>query len=199
MDFNFNKIGEVDVTELKNSITNLNLDSWFEYQDRQLHPTSPLKKTETIPILFTKNIGQVIPIEYDFNTLDNNKFLISKYYYFLNIEDFLKKIQPIYDKSFGKGDISMILLVKLNSNSKIPPHIDEGLSNNICNRTHIPLVTNEKVIFNINGEERNLKEGEIWEIANQHTHSIRNESTIDRIHLLIDYLPNSKKIKDTII
>ena len=42
----------------------------------------------------------------------------------------------------------------------------------------------------IDGEEKNLKEGEIWEISNVNKmHSVRNGGQKNRVHLLIDYAP----------
>jgi quercetin dioxygenase-like cupin family protein len=51
-------------------------------------------------------------------------------------------------------------------------------------------VTDDEVIFTVGGEERNIKEGEIFEIDNSNKlHSVINNSEeIDRVHLLADWL-----------
>ena len=61
-----------------------------------------------------------------------------------------------------------------------------------CKRTHIPIITNSEVTFTVGGETKFLKEGEIWEINNTKEHSVDNNSDIDRIHLLIDIMPNEE-------
>ena len=59
----------------------------------------------------------------------------------------------------------------------------------MVNRVHLPIVTDDEVLFYVGGEERHLKEGEIFEINNHNDlHWVRNNSKIDRIHLLIDWL-----------
>ena len=41
-----------------------------------------------------------------------------------------------------------------------------------------------------------MKQGEIWEIDNANkVHSVNNDGNTDRIHLLIDYQIEDKKIK----
>ena len=59
-----------------------------------------------------------------------------------------------------------------------------------CHRIHIPIVTNEKSIFFVNGEEKNMRGGEIWEIDNEAVHMVENRSDADRIHLIVDWMPN---------
>lgn len=189
MDFNFKKIGTVNVSNIKNFLSKIDENIWVEYVDRQSYAPNPLmKETETIPIIFD--------IE---SITDNNNATISKYYSEFNIGDFIKSIKPLYENEFGIGDFKRILLVRLKKGCKIKAHVDDGYSLILCNRTHIPIVTNENVLFNVDGETKNLREGEIWEIANQKIHSVNNNSDIDRIHMVIDYLPKSKLINKNLI
>jgi aspartyl/asparaginyl beta-hydroxylase (cupin superfamily) len=77
----------------------------------------------------------------------------------------------------------------LKSNSKIDKHIDAGKSLSICHRVHIPIITNKNVLFEIDNEIKNLKEGEMWEINNsEKIHSVVNNSNTDRIHLIVDWI-----------
>jgi aspartyl/asparaginyl beta-hydroxylase (cupin superfamily) len=61
------------------------------------------------------------------------------------------------------------------------------MSLEFCNRTHIPIKTNDNVLFTVAGETINMKEGEIWEFNNQKYHSVHNNGDEDRWHLIIDY------------
>ena len=109
----------------------------------------------------------------------------------LQFTDFLEKIKNLYIEKFGNGFIIRAILVKLKANSNIDRHIDESTSLDICHRTHIPIITNKYVLFEIDNEIKNLKEGEIWEINNtQKNHSVENYSNQDRIHLIVDWINN---------
>ena len=45
-----------------------------------------------------------------------------------------------------------------------------------------------------------MKEGEIWEINNnEKKHSVENDGTEDRIHLLIDFLPKTEQSRKALI
>ena len=61
---------------------------------------------------------------------------------------------------------------------------------NTIKRHHIPIVTNDEVWFYVDGEKKNLKTGEIWEIDNTKLHKVENLSNKDRVHVIVDILPN---------
>ena len=60
-----------------------------------------------------------------------------------------------------------------------------------CHRIHVPIITNDEVVFSVGGEELNMREGEMWEINNATLHAVENRSEQDRIHLIVDWVPNS--------
>lgn len=176
---NFNFIGNTDIDYIKNNINELD---WREHNLRQ-NLFEPHKHTETLEIMW------------DIESLHTNKIgKTHPNYYKLNMEYFLNEIKPTYEFIFGNGYFIRVLLVKLKANTNIGTHIDYGESLINCKRTHIPIITNEKVKFTIAGEIKYLKEGEIWEIDNTKEHSVDNNSNEDRIHLILDYYV-IKKIK----
>jgi tetratricopeptide (TPR) repeat protein len=52
------------------------------------------------------------------------------------------------------------------------------------------LITNDDVAFFVGGEEKNMKAGEFWEINNSVDHAVENRSGDDRIHIIVDWMPN---------
>lgn len=80
-----------------------------------------------------------------------------------------------------------IIYTKLHPNSEIPIHVDGGESLLYNQRLHIPIETNEEVSFIVGGERKNLPKGSIFEVNNQKTHSVINNSNEDRIHLIVDW------------
>ena len=83
--------------------------------------------------------------------------------------------------------LQAVRLMKLTPGSVIKEHTDFGLAAEEGNaRLHIPIRTNEGVIFNLNGERVFLNEGECWYLRLQDPHSVENHGKTDRVHIVID-------------
>lgn len=81
-------------------------------------------------------------------------------------------------------------LVKMLANTSIRPHLDGGDMLNVSRRCHIPIITNPDVYFTVLDNTVNMLEGQCYEINNGMPHSVNNGSDFDRVHLIIDLLPN---------
>ena len=73
----------------------------------------------------------------------------------------------------------------------IPPHRDMvgnvgfgGL------RLHVPIITNDKVNFIVDGRKVNMGVGELWALDTSYTHSVTNFGSTNRIHLVMDVILN---------
>ena len=88
------------------------------------------------------------------------------------------------------GFVVRMVFAKLLAGGKIPEHSDSGYSLLNCHRIHIPIVSNEDNLFFVGGEQKNMQVGEFWEIDNAGPHSVNSRSDEDRIHLIIDWMPN---------
>ena len=176
-DFNFRYVGNIEVDNILEKVNQLTNADWEEYNFRQIR-FKPHIHTQTIPIIFDEDFRNTNPS-------------CTKWYSIFESDiDFLKKK---ISKFYGGGYIIRCILTKLISNKSIPTHIDVGMSLSMCKRIHIPIVTNDSVIFTVDNEKKNLKTGEMWEINNcKCAHSVENNSDIDRIHLIIDYVPYQK-------
>lgn len=173
--FNFKFVAKINVDSIEDKINQFTKEEWKEFDFRQ-KSYEVHRNTETIPLIFDK----------DFR-LSNPSYL--KTYKLFEHE--LNEIQEIFKHFYGKGFIIRALLVNLKANKQIEEHIDAGESLSICHRVHIPIITNEETIFTIANESKNLKKGEMWEINNcEKTHSVLNNSTQDRIHLIVDWIKN---------
>ena len=109
-------------------------------------------------------------------------------------EKFASALAPILSlisaRHAGEGFIGRILIAKLRAGGRILTHADHVYSLVKCNRNHIPLVTNEHAVFTIGGEDKVMRQGEMWEINNATTHAVYNGGDEDRIHLIIDWIPS---------
>lgn len=99
-------------------------------------------------------------------------------------------IDYVSDYYRDNGFVVRIVLAKLLKNGSIPKHTDAGYSLLNCHRVHIPLISSDDVAFSVGGEEINMGVGEFWEINNGVTHGVENRGTEDRIHLIVDWMPN---------
>ena len=170
---NFKYIGKIKVNSFKDKINNFNNKLWDSFDFRQ-KTFEVHKETKTIPLIF----------DTDFRL--SNPTYLNQYETF---KDEFKIINNKLKKIYGKGFIIRAILVLLKSNSKINKHIDTGKSLSICHRVHIPIITNKEVLFEIDNEIKNLKEGEMWEINNsEKLHSVINNSNTNRIHLIVDWI-----------
>lgn len=133
----------------------------------------------------------------DFNEDIKNiesKFIDDQLNYYTDI--IVKQLEKDFD-----GMSALVLYVKLPAGKSIGPHTDGGYYLSIVHRLHIPIVTNDKVYFtleNVNNTKDpnkvsiNMKQGILYEINNQHRHSVQNSGLIDRIHLIVDIIPKNK-------
>ncbi|HTL97972.1 MAG TPA: aspartyl/asparaginyl beta-hydroxylase domain-containing protein [Holophagaceae bacterium] len=80
-------------------------------------------------------------------------------------------------------------LMKLDAGAVIKEHRDAGLCAEEGEaRFHIPVLTHPDVAFVLDGDRLPLQAGECWYLNFNLPHSVRNESQVDRIHLVIDAL-----------
>lgn len=99
-------------------------------------------------------------------------------------------ITKILNLNYGNGTIFNVQFSLLPPNKKIKIHYDSGLHFSLSHRIHLPVITNEKVLFFIGDQKFNFKTNQLVEINNKKGHYVENNSTESRIHLIIDYIPS---------
>jgi hypothetical protein len=87
------------------------------------------------------------------------------------------------------GTVIRAMAAKLMAGKKITPHTDRHVSFHKGHRIHVPITTNPRVRFMIDGQPYQFKVGEAYEINNQKTHSVMNKGKEDRITFIFDYVP----------
>lgn len=174
--YNYQFVGKLNFFQSGNiirKVKKITANEWDEYTFRQ-NTFAVHRHTKTIPIIFDE----------DFRMKE-----ISYTKWYSSFETDLKKIQKIVSKKYGDGYINRCILTKLLSGRVISPHCDSGLALSLGKRIHIPLITNRNVEFSVDGEVKNMKRGEMWEINNTNKiHSVCNHGKDDRVHLILDYV-----------
>ena len=95
-----------------------------------------------------------------------------------------------------------IRLMKLTAGKSLRKHndnIDPDIENKKIVRIHIPIRTNQDVVFTMyendeddNGEKLNLKTGHFYYLDVTKPHSVSNNSSLDRYHLVVDCYVNKE-------
>lgn len=167
---------KINVSLIKEDVSKFNSE-WLEDTSRQ-HIFDVHKHTSTIQITdFDLDWECFSPYVYK-PVLKNKKL-------FIYLKPIFNYLENLHDGKIGRS-----MFVKLLANKNIDKHIDGGAYLLVAKRHHIPIITNSKVLFIIDGEQKNLDEGEIWEIDNSKEHEVKNLSNEDRVHLIVDIIPN---------
>jgi hypothetical protein len=90
------------------------------------------------------------------------------------------------------GTVIRAMAAKLLAGGIINPHTDRHPSFHCGHRIHVPITTNPRVRFMIDGRPYQFKICEAYEINNQKTHSVMNKGGEDRITFIFDYVPAEK-------
>lgn len=137
-----------------------------------------------------KHTNSVFVYEYDAKWTKNTKYNLDVR---CKDQELLDLVAPIIKDLEGlhNGRVGKALFIKLPPSKDVNPHIDFGDYLESVRRHHIAILTNPKVSFIIDGEKQFMDIGECWEVNNNKMHQVWNEGDTDRIHLLIDIIPNS--------
>jgi hypothetical protein len=103
-------------------------------------------------------------------------------------EKFFPHIEPILNelKKYYEYNRCSIFIARLKPGGIIDEHADAGPFLELCNRVHVPLKSNPKVRYVVDGKSYYWEPGKIYEFDNTRVHGVYNESGEDRIHLVIN-------------
>jgi hypothetical protein len=166
-----------NIDEIKKVVLNLS-DEWDIWEFRQRNYTVH-KNTKSYPFFWGT----------DENILLNNNLIITEHNKnceILNlIQNDLQYLMKHYD-----GKILKIMLSNLLKNKTISEHIDAEYLLINSHRLHLPIITNADIIFRIEEYSYNMEYGIWYEFDNTRFHGVINGSDIDRVHLMVDIIPN---------
>lgn len=177
--FNFKKISTINIEPYLNITKNFTEEDWerFTYRQNKWHVH---RHTRTIPLLFD--------IENMTKKLEDITNVTPRLHY-PKFKKLLDDISVICKNVYGEGYLLRAILTELKSKHNIDQHRDQSDNLEKCKRLHTAIITDPKCIFTVGEESINMQPGEIWEINNSgKIHSVKNESNINRIHLITDWI-----------
>ena len=164
----------IDVSRIQNKLGRLPQEAWLNSGREERYAAH--RNTQALRLI------------YDEDFRHNNPTYHPRYGQF---EDELRSlVDRISNYYGGDGFVVRLIFASLLGHQEILLHRDKHYSLINCHRVHIPIVTNELITFTVGGEEKKLREGELWEIDNSTFHAVTNDGDEDRIHLIIDWVPN---------
>lgn len=171
------ELGDIDASALHDAILAQDEAAWREDEYRQdvydVH-----RQTESIVLVFTDGSGWPsceVRKEPGWDRL---------------AEVAVPIMHEIIDKHYPKGGtIIRAMAAKLLAGGKITPHVDQHPSFHCGHRIHVPITTNSRVRFMIDGRPYQLQVGQAYELNNQKQHSVMNKGKEDRITFIFDYVP----------
>ncbi len=165
-----------EVKKLQNEIANLTTQPWQEHYQKKHYEGN----WSAIPLRSINGLADNIIISPE----ENAEYADTP---------FLKQCPYIQEvlSNFNCALLAVRLL-KLDAGAIIKEHRDAELNFEKGEiRIHIPIITHELVEFSLDKERIKMKEGECWYLNLNLPHSIKNNSPINRIHLVIDAKVNN--------
>lgn len=167
----------------------------FQFDENRLvHDLSLILENKWIPHFNTSGYNgewNVVPL-YSNNGEESNIFAYPSVDSKIQQTSIIKKCSYFKEviESFKFSVVSARLL-RLGVGTEIKPHRDHELGYEDNNfRLHIPVVTNSNVRFILDGELLKMQPGECWYTNVNYIHSVSNQGSSDRIHLVIDGVRN---------
>ncbi len=171
------ELGAVDFEPLRRAILAQEAAAWHEEQVRQ-ESYEVHRQTQSIVLVFTDGSGWPeieVRKEAGWDRLAEAAVPV--------MHDLIARCYP------PGGAIIRAMAAKLVAGGKIRPHRDSHPSFHHGHRIHVPITTNPRVRFIIDGRPYRFEVGQAYELNNQLTHSVANKGDEDRITFIFDYVP----------
>ena len=88
---------------------------------------------------------------------------------------------------YARGAFPRVMLARMRPGGVIQPHRDANPAAKWPHKIHVPLQTNDQVVFFVEGQPYRFAEGEAVEVNNMGVHAVNNGGTTDRVHLIFEY------------
>ena len=95
--------------------------------------------------------------------------------------------QAVRPYGYANAAFPRVMLARMAPGGVIKPHRDANPAAKWPHKVHVPLLTNERVTFFVDGVGYHLEEGEAVEVSNMAVHAVENAGDRDRIHLIFEY------------
>jgi hypothetical protein len=169
------KLGQVDIDRLRSAVLSIPEAVWDAENEDKPNRFEALDRTRHVVFRFVSNFRDWRQ-SYDRPLWPEWKALL---------EPVLA--QATRDYGYRHGVFPRIMLARMAPGGVIKPHRDANPAAKWPHKIHVPLLTNDKVTFFVDGVGYHFPEGEAVEVSNMAVHAVENAGTTDRIHLIFEY------------
>lgn len=182
---NFFHIGDLEIADLRNLVLGLTVEQWESFSIRQRR-YEVHQHTQTIGLVYDPDFRHShptrLPMLQTFET-ELRPVLWMAADHFEETETAKRLMQEN-----GQGYFVRVSLVRLKAGADIAEHRDMNYSLTHSHRIHLPIISNEQVLFTVGDETIHMQEGQLFEINNRRMHCVSNGGDEDRVHLILDYV-----------
>jgi len=172
-------LGPIDASNLIDAVLNLDESAWHANEQRQ-NDYEVHKQTESVVLIFCDGTREDLAVSKQSG-------------WDLLADEAVPIMNELIQRDYPEGGVIIrAMAAKLLAGGRINPHYDSHVTFRHSHRIHVPITTNPRVRFTIDGKPFQLKVGEAYEINNQKTHSVINAGKEDRITFIFDYMPPEK-------
>lgn len=169
------RLGRVDIGRLKQAVAELSEESWEAENAVKPNRFGALDATKHIVFRFVS----------DFRDW-RNSFERPLW------DEWRNLLEPVLDAAtapygYSRGAFPRVMLARMAPGGIIHPHRDQNPAAKWPHKIHLPLQTNERVTFHVDGVGYRLEEGEAVEVNNMGLHAVENQGDTDRVHLIFEY------------
>jgi hypothetical protein len=168
-------LGQVDVAALREAVLALPEAVWDAENSVKPNRFEALDKTRHIVFRFISDFD-------DWRRSENHR-LWDEWKHLL--EPAIAQAEKPY--GYTQGGFPRIMLARMAPGGMIHPHRDGNPSAKWPHKIHIPLTTNDKVTFFVDGVGYHFPVGHAVEVNNMGVHAVANQGDTDRIHLIFEY------------
>jgi len=169
------KLGQVDIDRLRAAVLSIPEAVWDAENEDKPNRFEALDRTRHVVFRFVSNFRDWRQ-SYDRPLWPEWKALL---------EPVLA--QATRDYGYRHGVFPRIMLARMAPGGVIKPHRDANPAAKWPHKIHVPLLTNDKVTFFVDGVGYHFPEGEAVEVSNMAVHAVENAGATDRIHLIFEY------------
>ena len=169
------QLGQVDIKDLREAVLAIPEAVWDAENSVKPNRFEALDRTRHIVFRFVSGFE-------DWRRSDNHRLW----------DEWRALLEPVLsqatkDYGYERGSYPRIMLARMAPGGAIHPHRDGNPAAKWPHKIHVPLLTNDKVTFFVDGVGYHLPEGQAVEVNNMGVHAVRNDGATDRIHLIFEY------------
>ncbi len=169
------KLGAVDIAALRAAVLAIPEAVWDAQNQVKPNKFEALDRTRHIVFRFVSN--------YDDWRGSRDLSLWAEWRHLL--EPVMHQASAPY--GYARAEYPRVMLARMAPGGIIHPHRDANPAARWPHKIHVPLQTNDKVVFAVDRVGYHFPEGEAVEVNNMGVHAVKNSGATDRIHLIFEY------------